>query len=54
MMARETALRILRKHRAELQGQGVRRAAVFGSVARGKARAASDLDVLIEIEQPDK
>jgi uncharacterized protein len=53
-MARETALRILRKHRAELQGQGVRRAAVFGSVARGKARAASDLDVLIEIEQPDK
>lgn len=31
---------------------GVRRAAVFGSVAKGLAEPDSDVDVLIELEQP--
>lgn len=31
---------------------GVRRAAVFGSVAKGNAGPQSDVDVLIEIDQP--
>ena len=50
MIAPEKALRILREHKAELKAKGVRRAAVFGSVSRGEARADSDLDVLIEID----
>jgi predicted nucleotidyltransferase len=29
---------------------GIRRVRVFGSVARGQARAASDLDVLVDFE----
>ena len=50
MIARDEALRILREHEAELRAQGVRPAAIFGSVSRGDARPGSDLDVLIEIE----
>jgi len=47
---RQHALTILRGHRDELRRRGVARAAVFGSVARGEARADSDVDVLVEIE----
>jgi len=52
MVARNEALRILRRHKAELRAQGIRRAAVFGSVSRGDSHADSDLDVLIEIDKP--
>ena len=31
---------------------GVRRAAVFGSVARGEDKPNSDVDLLIELDQP--
>jgi uncharacterized protein len=34
-----------------LRRHGVVRASVFGSTARGKARADSDLDLLVEFEQ---
>ena len=54
MIARDKALRILRQHEAELRARGIRRAAIFGSVSRGEARANSDLDVLIEIDGPDR
>ncbi len=43
-------LRTLRAHEAELRQQGVRHAAVFGSVARGDARAGSDVDVLVDLD----
>ena len=51
MITRDEALRILREHEAELRARGIRRAAIFGSVARGDAKVGSDLDVLIEIDQ---
>ena len=50
MIARDDALRILRKHEAKLRARGIRRAAIFGSISRGEAGPRSDLDVLIEID----
>jgi predicted nucleotidyltransferase len=51
-MKREDAMRILKKHRKALQSRSVRRAALFGSTARGEAGPRSDVDILIELE-PD-
>ena len=34
-----------------LKEYGVKRAALFGSVARGEARKTSDVDILVEIEK---
>jgi hypothetical protein len=42
---REEIRRIAHRH-------GVKTIAVFGSVARGEARAESDIDFLIEVEGP--
>jgi predicted nucleotidyltransferase len=41
----------LRSHEGELRRFGVSHASVFGSVARGEARADSDVDVLVELDQ---
>jgi predicted nucleotidyltransferase len=46
------ALETLRRSETALRARGVRRAAVFGSVARGDQRPGSDLDIMIEID-PD-
>ena len=44
---------ILRKHRAELKKDyRVRKLAVFGSYARGEATSESDLDMLVEFDEP--
>jgi predicted nucleotidyltransferase len=51
-MNRQDAINILLAHRDDLRARGVRRAALFGSVARGEARPDSDLDILIELD-PD-
>jgi predicted nucleotidyltransferase len=53
MITKRRALKILRDHEAELRARGIRRTAIFGSVSRGDARADSDLDVLIEIDDAD-
>lgn len=50
-MKRDEALAILSARRTELRGQyGVRSLALFGSVARDEAEAASDVDLLVEFE----
>ena len=47
----DDVLGALRTHEGELRRFGVSHAAVFGSVARGDARADSDIDVLVELDQ---
>jgi predicted nucleotidyltransferase len=47
----DTVLDTLRTHQSELRRLGVSHAAVFGSVARGEARADSDIDVLVELDR---
>jgi hypothetical protein len=47
----QSVLEILRAHESDLRRLGVAHAAVFGSVARGEARAGSDIDVLVELDE---
>jgi len=51
-MDRETVLKILSIHRQELTQMGVKSLALFGSVARNEARPDSDVDLLVEFNQP--
>lgn len=51
-MKAEEALAILRRYEGDLRARGVRRAALFGSLARGDERPDSDIDIMVEIE-PD-
>lgn len=46
----EPALTALRDHETELHAMGVRRASIFGSVARGDAVITSDIDILVELD----
>ena len=48
-MDKNAVLAKLRLHQEALQQRGILHAAVFGSVARGEATEASDLDILIAI-----
>ncbi len=47
-MKRQEALEILTAHQEELSAFGLRRLALFGSVARDEAGPESDVDVLVE------
>ena len=49
-MKRDEALTILSQHRQELALFGLRRLALFGSVARDEAGPESDVDMLVEFE----
>jgi hypothetical protein len=40
----------LHAHEAKLRRRGVRHAALFGSIARGKGKRTSDVDILIELD----
>ena len=46
---RDRVLRALRGHEAALHGLGVAHLWLFGSLARGEARADSDIDVMIAV-----
>ncbi len=47
---RDTCLSLLRERRADLRNAGVRRIALFGSVANNRATADSDVDLLVEFD----
>ena len=51
-MRRDEILQALGKHRLQLKQLGVASLAVFGSVARDEAAQDSDVDVLVEFDQP--
>lgn len=52
-MKRDQALATLRTERERLRREhGVKTLALFGSVARDDATAASDLDLLVEFDRP--
>ncbi len=49
----EEIVQILREHKGELaQRYGVRELAIFGSYVRGEATPESDLDILVEFDDP--
>ena len=49
-MRRDDIIAKLKKAEPDLRAWGVRRAAVFGSIARGDDRPDSDIDIMIEID----
>ncbi len=49
-MDRSSIIEKLKSAEAALRARGVCRAALFGSVARGEAGPASDIDIMVEIE----
>jgi len=51
-MKRGEVLAILATHREKLQEMGVKSLNLFGSVARDEARSDSDIDFLVEFNQP--
>jgi uncharacterized protein len=49
-MRRDDIIAKLKEAEAALRARGIRRAAVFGSVARGDDRPDSDIDIMIEVD----
>ena len=47
----ENVIAALRNHDAELRCAGVRHLSLFGSVARGEAGDASDVDLAVELDR---
>ena len=53
MLTRDEMITILREQYPHLAAEyGVKRIGLFGSYARGKPRATSDVDLVIEFERP--
>jgi len=50
-MDRDTAITRLRAHEAELRRLGIQHLYLFGSTARGEARADSDVDLFFDHER---
>lgn len=45
-----TVIRQLRRNECRLKAKGIRRLSLFGSLAHGKARPGSDIDVLVDLD----
>ncbi len=52
-MDKERILDILREHEPELKAAGLVHLRLFGSVARGDATSASDIDLLFDCDEPE-
>ena len=53
-MKRDEVLQILARFQARSQDEfGIVRLGVFGSVARDQATESSDVDIVVELEEPD-
>ncbi|MEL6136896.1 MAG: nucleotidyltransferase domain-containing protein [Cyanobacteria bacterium J06626_23] len=54
ILERQKVLSILAKHRADFEKRyGITKIGIFGSVARNEAAHTSDVDVVIQMKQPD-
>ena len=53
MMTREQLTERIMAMQAELRARGVSHMALFGSRARGDARDDSDVDLMVDVDQPD-
>jgi uncharacterized protein len=51
-MKRADILALVQSHKAQIQKLGVKSLDLFGSVARDQATAESDVDILIELNEP--
>lgn len=49
-MLRDDVIAKLKAAEPALRARGIRRAAIFGSIARGEQRPDSDIDILVEFE----
>jgi len=52
-MEKERILGILREHEPELKAAGLNHLRLFGSVARGEATSASDVDLLFDCDESE-
>jgi len=54
MISRENLILILREYKATNENiYGIRRLGLFGSAARGEMYEDSDIDVVVELKEPD-
>jgi predicted nucleotidyltransferase len=51
-MDRDTVIRKLKEHEAELRAEGISHVYLFGSVARGESDAESDVDLFFDYHDP--
>ena len=52
MSIRDEVVRSIQTRRSQIEGLGVRRLLLFGSVARGEDGPNSDIDILVEFAGP--
>ena len=53
-MDKDQVIAVLQNHAAEIRARGAHSLYLFGSTARGEAGAASDVDLMVDIDQHQK